>query len=197
MNDFDYDVMQKAIIARGAAHKNRRKKQCTTASDYMTTKEKKQLNGEVRYYKMNNPMQWKEFVKMPVDLQINYITEIRKRYNVSWDLIAMSKDVSTPTWRRHLKKIGYVPEGRGGGDTKGKEEFLKWWNGVEEPIQKQVEIQEEKKIDTKISGWLQSVDITVVGNVDGVTNILKSFIGTDGIWKFTIKIEDEDNGSDE
>ena len=52
MNDFDFDVLQKKRIARGAYHRKNgsKSKRCTLPSDYLTAAEKRKLNGEVMDY---------------------------------------------------------------------------------------------------------------------------------------------------
>lgn len=81
------DVKEKKRIARGSQHKVRgggRKVKMPT--DYLTRKEKSALNGELISYNLNSPMKWREFNKMPEDIQEEYITGLVRKYNAnaSW-----------------------------------------------------------------------------------------------------------------
>ena len=85
MNDEEYvyrrDVAEKKKAARGSYHKVRGGgKHVRMPSDYLTGKERKSLNGEVKTYSMNKPMEWDEFKKMPDDLQIAYIRGLVVRF---------------------------------------------------------------------------------------------------------------------
>ena len=81
MNDFDYDVMQKKRIARGASRMKRgsKSKKCTLPSDYLTAAQKRRLNGPVSTYKLDEPMSLESFKAMPEDLQKQYM-ELRSEY---------------------------------------------------------------------------------------------------------------------
>lgn len=84
MNDFEYDVMQKKRIARGAHHMKRgsKSRRCTLPSDYMTAAQLKARNGPLKTYNLNAPMCYEEFKQMPRDLQTAYINGLQKRFGV-------------------------------------------------------------------------------------------------------------------
>lgn len=84
MNDFDYDVLQKKRIASGAKHIKRgsKSKKCTLPSDFLTTKQRKELNGNVTTYNLNEPMTWKSFKAMPLDIQQEYLDGVQRRFDV-------------------------------------------------------------------------------------------------------------------
>lgn len=66
MNDFDYDIVQKKRVARGAfAHVNRKRGKCRLLSDYLTAAQKKEMNGAVKTYNITRPMPLAEFKGMP------------------------------------------------------------------------------------------------------------------------------------
>ena len=71
MNDFDYDVLQKKRTASGARHikKGSKSKKCTLPSGFLTAKQRKELNGNVTTYNLSEPMTWKSFKAMPLDIQ--------------------------------------------------------------------------------------------------------------------------------
>ena len=90
MNDFDYEVMQKKRIARGAAHMKRgsKSKKCTLPSDHMTQAEWKRRNGPVSTYSLNKPRDWETFKSLPVDIQQSYIDILQSRFNVTASTIS-------------------------------------------------------------------------------------------------------------
>ena len=109
MNDFDYEVMQKKRIARGAAHMKRgsKSKKCSLPSDHMTPAEWKRRNGPVSTYSLNKPMDWETFKSLPVDIQQSYIDILQSRFNVTTS--AISRDLfgkTGPTLKNHMEKTG-------------------------------------------------------------------------------------------
>lgn len=70
------DSIEKKKIARSS---HNRKTHCGKGgrvkfpSDYLSKKELKAMNGDVKSYNLNRPMTWEEFRSMPKDLQIMYI----------------------------------------------------------------------------------------------------------------------------
>lgn len=72
---------QYAKAARGVVNGSRSKK-CTLPSDYLTAGQKKKLNGEVKTYKMNIPMTYKEFKELPEVYQERYLAGLIDKYNV-------------------------------------------------------------------------------------------------------------------
>lgn len=78
MNDFDYDIVQKKRVARGAfAHVNRKRGKCRLPSDYLTAAQKKEMNGAVKTYNIMRPMPLAEFKGMPDDLQREYLRNMQ------------------------------------------------------------------------------------------------------------------------
>ena len=85
MHDFDYDVLQKKRIARNAKYQKNgsKSKKCTLPSDYLTAKEKRALNGEVKTYCLSKPVSWNEFKEMPYNIQEEYVTKLHERFQVT------------------------------------------------------------------------------------------------------------------
>lgn len=78
MNDFDYDIVQKKRVARGAfAHVNRKRGKCRLPSDSLTAAQKREMNGAVKTYNITRPMPLDEFKGMPDDLQREYLRNSR------------------------------------------------------------------------------------------------------------------------
>ena len=130
MNDFDWDVLQKKRIARGAAHMKRgsKSKKCSLPSDRMTAAEWKRRNGTVNTYNMNLPMSWGAFKMMPPDLQQSYIDRLQERFGVS--LSDISKDLfdcSIGNLRLYANRHGLKYK-TNKGQKLGKEETVLWNN---------------------------------------------------------------------
>ena len=140
MSDEQYELMQdtrdKKITARSA---RKTRSHCGKSgsvkfpSDYLTKKERDAMNGEVKSYRMNEPMSWEEFKELPDDLKVCYIKAIRKKYDAPDTAIAeMLGITSTYLSRTTLKPLGLcVGRGGGGGKRKwDKDGFMAWCNGV-------------------------------------------------------------------
>ena len=103
------------------------------------------MNGEVKYYRLNDPMKWDEFKKMPKDIKITYIQQIRERFGVSDSQIAKMLGAEQTSFSGMVQRLG-IGLGRGHGKRKGDTEgFLAWCHGLtiptkDEPVE---EITEE------------------------------------------------------
>lgn len=109
MNDFDYEVMQKKRIARGAIHMKggSKSKKCSLPSDNMTPAQWKRRNGPVSTYSLNKPMDWETFKSLPVDIQQSYIDIIQGRFSVSTATISRDLFGKTgPALKAHIEKKG-------------------------------------------------------------------------------------------
>lgn len=96
MNDFDYDVMQKKRIASGAVHRKRgsKSKKCTLPSDYLTKKELKAMNGEVKSYNIHERIDWKKFKTLPEDVAIAHVNWLIETFGCNAEAIGRSLGVS-------------------------------------------------------------------------------------------------------
>lgn len=106
-------------------------------SDNLTRKELEKMNGEVKSYRLNDPMLWAEFKTMPDDLKVNYINLIRQRYGVSDSCIAAN--MLRTTQNAFAKEVTRLGIGRGRNCKKhqnsDKEAFIAWCNGVSAPVE--------------------------------------------------------------
>lgn len=78
---FHSDCHEKKVTARSArntrTHNGKRGK-VKFPSDYLTKKEIKAMSGEVKSYRLNEPMSWREFKAMPDDIKVTYIKLLRE-----------------------------------------------------------------------------------------------------------------------
>ena len=79
---FEQTVKDRKRTARGAYAKKggSRSKRCSLPSDNLTAKQRKELNGEMKTYSLNQKMTWVEFLEMPKDLQLEYLDILTNRY---------------------------------------------------------------------------------------------------------------------
>ena len=129
MNDFDYDVMQKKRIARGAFSRKGtvNQKGCRLPHENLTKKEREALNGEVKTVGFNDKITWDFFKTLPVDLQEEYLDHQVKRFGVGMSRISVDLFGLTPqALRNHIARHGLNVMGPG----KGKMPKAAWksWN---------------------------------------------------------------------
>ena len=108
MNDFDFDVMTKKRIARGAAARKcgSKSRRCTLPSDYLTDAQKKARNGKMSTYNLSKPMTYEQFKLMPRDLQREYLLKLRNDMHASTRVIAQMFGCSYETVRVVIRNLG-------------------------------------------------------------------------------------------
>lgn len=146
---FISDVREKKRTAAGAHHK---RTHCGKGgavkfpSDYMTKKEIDAMNGEVKSYKLNDPMTWAEFKAMPDDLKIDYIKALRSKFNVSDMNIGVMLGCTQVTISKEVRRLG-ISGGQRSGRTKwDKDGWCAWCNGVK-PEKAERSAAEEVKVE--------------------------------------------------
>ena len=133
MKDFDYDVLQKKRIARGAYAKKggSRSKKCTMPDDYLTNAERKKLSRTVLEVNLKKPMDWETFKSLPTEIKREYLEYLRDECgatssDISSDMFGKSHDAL----RKHIKDSEPSLEGifkKGGvSDSALKERLEKW-----------------------------------------------------------------------
>jgi len=107
-----YNWEQKRI-ARGA-HNKVSHAGCKLPSDYMTTTEKRKLNGEVVTYDLTKPMILADFKRLPAVSQKLYLTELIDRYKARDNMLADMFGCNVNTVHRVRNTLGVPSMGRGG-----------------------------------------------------------------------------------
>lgn len=150
MRDFDYEVMQKKRIARGAAHMKRgsKSKKCSLPSDYLTPAQLKKRSGPMSTYKLDAPMAWGEFTKMPTDLKVQYITGLQVKYGATDAMLGEMFGVTNVSVFNNRKKLGIKGEVKRNTSVADREARAKRWEafirGYEEaPIEEETVLPEE------------------------------------------------------
>ena len=90
------------------------------------------MNGEVKSYRLNDPMSWAEFKSMPDDLKVVYIQALRKKYKVPdthiRQMMGIGKDMFIREMARLNLSLGRTVPPRAKWDKEG---FYAWANGVD------------------------------------------------------------------
>ncbi len=140
---FRQDVKEKASTARSARYKrthNGKSGRVKFPSDNLSRKEINAMNGEVKSYRLNEPMKWAEFRAMPDDLKVSYINAIRAKFHVPDNEIAGMFGVDRVTVGKWFRCLGLgLGKSAGGKKPWDKEGFLAWCNGAPIPAADPVE----------------------------------------------------------
>lgn len=131
---FISDVREKKTTARSARNQrthNGKRGRVKLPSDYLTKKELKAMSGEVKSYRLNDPMKWKEFKSMPDDLKVTYIKLIRERYNPYDASISEMMGVHRVTFANEMKRLNLgVGKHHGGKRLFDEDGWLRWCMGI-------------------------------------------------------------------
>lgn len=103
------DVKEKKITSHSARNRKAhagKGGRVKLPSDNLTQKELKEMSGEVKSYRLNEPMTWIEFKAMPDDLKVTYVKLLRQKFNVPDCKIGEMLGVDKVTMSRHLKTLG-------------------------------------------------------------------------------------------
>lgn len=142
MKDEEYlffsDSFEKKNIARSSHNKRTHtgKGGCNLPSDKYTKKELQSMNGEVKSYRMNDPIKWAEFKYWPTEHQETYLKLLRCKFDVPDNQLAKMFGFAQSSLYNYLKRKGLNASGvRSGTQNWDKEGFWRWANGVpaEEP----------------------------------------------------------------
>ena len=108
MNEFDYENLQKKLLARSAKNRVgtvRGPRGCSLPSDHMTDAQWRKQNGEQTVYNFSKPMRWKTFRAMPDDLKREYLQRLLDRGGTT-KLIAEMFGVHSQTVTVALRNAG-------------------------------------------------------------------------------------------
>lgn len=130
------DTKDKKFTARSARNKRGHTGKVgamRTASDYMTQKQLRAMNGECVTYRLGAPMTWEEFNIMPDDLKVMYIKKLRKEYCVPDDILSSSMGIEFDIFEKALKSLKLSPKKNDSwNNTDYCRRFLTWWVVVKE-----------------------------------------------------------------
>ena len=89
------------------------------------------MSGECKSYKLNAPMNWKEFKAMPDDIKITYIKLIREKFGATDSAIAKMMQINNCSFSQEIGRLG-IRTGKhtGGAEKWDKVGFSAWANRV-------------------------------------------------------------------
>ena len=216
MPDEQYVMISDSIEKKKIAHSSHnRKTHCGKGgrvkfpSDYLSKKELKAMNGDVKSYNLNRPMTWEEFRSMPQDLQIMYIKKLRNEFGVPDIVLSKSMGVCKSSFSKAMRDLN-IYLGKSAGATgrqwlnsEKSSKFSEYWNkfnkkedaveedSVEEKNEavEETDISEEKSNDYMIddSDISEKYPSTTVGHVVEPDHIT---IPTGGRLSFDCKFDD-------
>jgi hypothetical protein len=108
------------------------------------------MSSETKIYKMNEPISWAELKVMPEDLQRQYLTNLRERYNVSFSKIGKMLGISKYAINTTARSLGIGQGGAGGisnFDSEGWEEFINGGKPINAVLDDKTSIAEEKEAE--------------------------------------------------
>ena len=141
MPDEQYVMISDSIEKKKIAHSSHnRKTHCGKGgrvkfpSDYLSKKELKAMNGDVKSYNLNRPMTWEEFRRMPQDLQIMYIKKLRNEFGVPDIVLSKAMGICKSSFSKAMRDLN-LSLGKSAGAT-GKQwlhsekssKFYEYWN---------------------------------------------------------------------
>ena len=158
MPDEQYVMISDSIEKKKIAHSSHnRKTHCGKGgrvkfpSDYLSKKELKAMNGDVKSYNLNKPMTWEEFRRMPQDLQIMYIKKLRNEFGVPDIVLSKAMGVCKSSFSKAMRDLN-LSLGKSAGATGKKwlnseksSKFYEYWNKFEN--KKEDNIEEESAKD--------------------------------------------------
>ena len=141
MPDEQYVMISDSIEKKKIAHSSHnRKTHCGKGgrvkfpSDYLSKKELKAMNGDVKSYNLNKPMTWEEFRRMPQDLQIMYIKKLRNEFGVPDIVLSKAMGVCKSSFSKAMRDLN-LSLGKSAGATGKKwlnseksSKFSEYWN---------------------------------------------------------------------
>ena len=139
--DEQYVMISDSIEKKKIAHSSHnRKTHCGKGgrvkfpSDYLSKKELKAMNGDVKSYSLNKPMTWEEFRSMPQDLQIMYIKKLRNEFGVPDNVLGKAMGVCRSSFSKAMRDLN-LSLGKSAGATgrqwltsEKSSKFSEYWN---------------------------------------------------------------------
>lgn len=149
---FVTDVAEKKRTARGAFNKrthNGKRGGVKFPSDYLTKKERNKMNGEVKSYKINQPITYKEFKSYPDDIKIEYIQNLRKKFDVPDTAISEMFGLSSHAIGNFCREHG-IQAGRRGNRKADYEGFEKWKHQDEDEDKTETDTETDTDTNTAV-----------------------------------------------
>lgn len=155
---FVSDVAEKKRTARGIHNKRThtgKGGKVKFLSDYMSKKEIKAMSGEVKSYRMNDPITWGEFKAMPDDIKALYIKALRQKFGAPDRALYEMLGTTRSNFSYVMNRIG-CPAGRRHDKVFDKDGFENWLHGGDErPVEA---VEEAEPVESAVED--QYVDLS-------------------------------------
>ncbi len=199
MHDFDFDIMEKKRIARGARARKcgSKSRKCTLPSDYLTAAQKKGLNGKVRTYNLSGPMTYNTFRAMPDDLQKEYLLKLRNEMDATLTAMGKMMQCSPETVRQALMRHD-IPTNTKRMSFESKLRWNAWLKGeqlndqaeVPAPVPSEAPVSEDKPVPTPYMPCaLNSCDMQLRGTKDEILATLGTLLSCMGDGRLELRTE--------
>ena len=210
MPDEQYVMISDSIEKKKIAHSSHnRKTHCGKGgrvkfpSDYLSKKELKAMNGDVKTYNLNRPMTWEEFRSMPQDLQIMYIKKLRNEFGVPDSVLGKAMGICRSSFSKAMRDLN-LSLGKGAGATgrqwfgsEKSSKFSEYWNKFnkkedavkEDGVEEEAEVVEEDKVENK-DEVVKETDIskeTSIDNFDISEINYNDYAGADELFRYGTK----------
>jgi len=203
MNDaefvFNQTSFERKRIARGSYNKVRAGgRNVKMPSDYLSRKEKRELNGEVKSYNLSKVMNWGEFRGMPLEIQQEYLDGIARRFpGIPNTLIAEAMKTTRSAFSVYLSNRKMSVHQPGGkhcltGKVFLRSEdgyrFVKWARGESEEKDEIVEYEPPEEVENEVAEEMPKVEKVDADGMDlnNIAVLLRSLKGSGA--KLTIEI---------
>ena len=134
------------------------------------------MNGEVKSYRLNDPMSWKEFKAMPDDIKVTYIKLLRERFNCFDSAIAEMMGVGKATLSTEIKRlgIGYGTKHGGYRTWNERDAFYAWCSGASVKIEAEEEKTSEVQPVEEVAQEEQPVEAEETGEATPASQLIKA-----------------------
>lgn len=184
MPDEQYVMISDSIEKKKIAHSSHnRKTHCGKGgrvkfpSDYLSKKELKAMNGDVKSYNLNRPMTWEEFRRMPQDLQIMYIKKLRNEFGVPDIVLSKAMGICKSSFSKAMRDLN-LSLGKSAGAT-GKQwlhsekslKFSEYWNkfNKKEEAVKEDSVEDETEVESISKDFAQIGTYVAEGIAKGIS----------------------------
>lgn len=108
MNDFEFDCLQKKLLAQQAKYRKRgsKSKKCPMSTDHMTKKQWIERCGKIVTIKMDSPVSWASFKELSKQTQEEYLKNLMEKYHINASSLAEMFHITPITVRRHIATQG-------------------------------------------------------------------------------------------
>ena len=138
--EYIQDIKEKNHTAKSSHNRKGHCGKCgrvVMPSDHYTKKQLESMNGEVKTYQLGKPMSWEYFCNLPDDLKKMYIKELRKKFNVPDEELAVAFGIEDDEFRKCVSNLGIGSRkaslySSNWYETEDHDKFKSWWVIAEE-----------------------------------------------------------------